>query len=119
MSATDPRPTAEQLAPIKDAAVDAYRSKVGVDDVSAFWSEHPNMSFNGARKHLGIHRAVEEAVPSLTALALEHAAEFLRSRDFANLDPAAVLFAQWVAEEFDARAVALVNGAYDTEEQQA
>lgn len=114
-----PRPTLEQLAPIKAAAVEAYRTDPTVEDFADFRGEHPHLSRTEARQAQGVHRAVETAAPALTALGLEHAAEFLRIRDFANMHPDAVLFAEGVAEKFTARAAALADGEYENEEQPA
>lgn len=116
MSATDPRPAAQQLALIKGAAMEAYND-VKIDDVTSYLDDRGNMSFNAARHAVGIDRGIEAAAPALTAHGLEHAAEFLRTRDTANMHPAAVQFAEWVAEEFAARAAALTNGEYEVEEQ--
>ena len=115
MSATDPRPTAEQLEAFKDTAAEAYRDKTTMDDIERYVTDRPQMSFRFAREGAGVNRAVEEIAPALTAHGLEHAAEFLRTRDFAHMDPKVVLFAESLAEEFTARAAALVNGEYDTE----
>lgn len=119
MSATDPRPMPDQLTPIKASAVEAYRTDPTVEDFADFRSEHPHLSRMEARQAQGVHRAVEAAAPALTALGLDHAAEFLRTRDFTNMHPDAVLFAEWVAEEFTARAAALAAGEYENEERPA